>query len=478
MSSIFYKAEKVIAYLGIPHESASTALQLLREVSLAGHGAPCCEGLKHLLFSVQVLLKAPYFRRTWVRQEVFMANKLLVQINSVRMGWTDFVRRTTELLNLGQSIPPAMINPDESGLSEPVPASLLLLQQGSSDAKAKVVLESVHFLGSESRGLEVALRGSCHFEATDPRDFIYGVASMTTTNLIHTPLSTSKPISGAKEGIRIDYRQSLNVIYQDTTVYLMQKARSFDPIFFAHETRKQSDLLETLPSWCPDWSLFPEHSVIDSIWTNVRYAQGPHQYQDDTALSCSIVPVHERARLGSDRVPWFTDGAQIAGIGCIIGRVKQSSESLVSKWLSMDLGDEYVPVEIATTDSKPEIYSPPDPALDLTLSAVVKQMGQRGGAAPRSWREGDVVGYIKSTSLPAVLRPVATGVPNCFRLVGPLMSNDWINCLSMTFSGWWGKTQMKGTDRPSGRTWADVLDGIEDVIDHIEDLPMQEIVLI
>ena len=201
MSSVYYKADKVVAYLGKQSDCSDAALQLLADMDPnKTHTDLCHQGPKHFILSVQLLLKAPWFTRTWVRQEVFMANSLDVQTGFVSLDWGKFVSNVTALLQQGRSIFPA----PEARLLIKIPVSLHLLHQGDAEDKANVVLQAVHGSGCRGRDLDVVLRGSQHFEATDPRDFVYGVASMTTAGFNHTS-SPFQPSRLEEASIDIDY---------------------------------------------------------------------------------------------------------------------------------------------------------------------------------------------------------------------------------------------------------------------------------
>lgn len=77
MSLIYFKALKIIAYLGETYLCCGSALQLLEDVHFNMNYADLChKSFKHLLLSFRLLLEAPWFPRTWVRQGVFMAGSL------------------------------------------------------------------------------------------------------------------------------------------------------------------------------------------------------------------------------------------------------------------------------------------------------------------------------------------------------------------------------------------------------------------
>ncbi|KAL8846928.1 MAG: hypothetical protein Q9221_008016 [Calogaya cf. arnoldii] len=160
MSSVYYKAAKVIAYLGQTYSCSGPALQLLEKADpRKTHPNTCLEGLKYLLLSLQLLLKAPWFTRTWVRQEVFMANRLDVQTGFVSLNWERFRADTTALLIKYQSLSIAANESHEFRVLTRTPASLRFLRQGNAEDKAKVVLKDVHRSGSHGRDLDVVLRG-------------------------------------------------------------------------------------------------------------------------------------------------------------------------------------------------------------------------------------------------------------------------------------------------------------------------------
>ncbi|KAL8657884.1 MAG: hypothetical protein Q9226_001481 [Calogaya cf. arnoldii] len=443
MSSVYYKAVKVIAYLGQTYSCSGSALQLLEKADLRkAHANTCRRGFKYLLLSLQLLLKAPWFTRTWVRQEVFMANRLDVQSGFVSLDWERFVANATALLTQGQSMSIATHDSHEYHLLTRVPATLHLLRQGNAEDKAKVVLKDVHRSESHDRDLDVVLRGSKHFDASDPRDFVYGVASMTTAQFHHKS-SELHPNPLEEASIKIDYRLSVQSVYENTTVYLMQQARSVDPMFFAYETRRQGTSQEEYASWCPDWSLLPEKSVLDWVWSAME------QVEQDRGLNTRIlyhhfksVTDHEQPRY-QNRTPLFANIAhmrdrpvdcpvlctqgELVCSGLISGHLKgytcdpEKMLEFEDSWWKQEWKSEYVPVQIGPLDTpggKSRLFQP-----RWIPSAFTRKSARPAARAPMSWREGDVVAYIRSSSLLAVLRPATK--TNSYRLVGPLISSRW-----------------------------------------------------
>lgn len=107
-----------------------------------------------------------------------MAGSLEVQIGFASLERQRFAMSATAFLTQGPSIFDAM--KDSCGYRPflQIPASLHLLRQGGTEDKAELVLGAVH--RSRSSGLVCRPSSLKHFKPSDPRDFPYGVASMTT----------------------------------------------------------------------------------------------------------------------------------------------------------------------------------------------------------------------------------------------------------------------------------------------------------
>ncbi|KAL8666616.1 MAG: hypothetical protein Q9168_007450 [Polycauliona sp. 1 TL-2023] len=495
MSSVYYKASKVIAYLGEPHRGNDATLHLLTTLDLdKTHDDLCHEGFRHLLLSLQLLLQAPWFTRTWVRQEVFMANSLEVQIGFVSLAWKVFVAQATALLKQGKSIfrPTTIPRNDSSSKHDSdeedphdywsltqVPASLELLYQGDAEDKARIVLGPIHDSQYHVRDLAVALRGSNHFEASDSRDFVYGVASMTTAKFNH-PYSSSHSRWSQEASIKIDYQLSLKSVYEDTTLYLMQTARCLEPMFFAHSTRRQSSPEGELASWCPNWSLLPTRTVLDVVWTAMEEGDSfnfPSMYID---FGSSYNPAPKsRTALHADRIAFRNGQAECPKLrapgglvcnGLILGhihnRIADGPEE--EEWLDAGSKQEwrtkYVPVSIEPLVT-PEVRKGELGPVNLFATFEPDNMRHFRLSGPSSWQEGDVVAYIRSSSLPAVLRPTAN--IGSYHLVGPLISSAWVN----NYVGTYMEVYRKG--HPFVASMHDAL-----MHSYKEDRTMQELVLI
>ncbi|CAL8581706.1 hypothetical protein XPA_007391 [Xanthoria parietina] len=88
---------------------------------------------------------------------------------------------------------------------------------------------------------------------------VRNISSRVTLDMVYGV--TSNPSEEAS--IKIDYRLPVRRVYKNTTISLIQQARSVDSLFLAYKIRRQGSSWEEILSWCPDWSLLLEESVLD-----------------------------------------------------------------------------------------------------------------------------------------------------------------------------------------------------------------------
>lgn len=100
MLRIYKKARSVTVWLG-PHSSSTyQAFRFLRktfdwercqrELMDSTHSPGCLRQLQVSYQALQQLFQRPWFRRTWIRQEVFGARKVNVRCGSFMEPWSKF----------------------------------------------------------------------------------------------------------------------------------------------------------------------------------------------------------------------------------------------------------------------------------------------------------------------------------------------------------------------------------------------------
>lgn len=87
MSKIYCMARNVVVWLGTKEQCGGRAIEHLDQYARNTHSADCQPGTRDWLSDVVVLLTRPWFRRTWIRQEVFAARVLWIQVGDTLLGW-------------------------------------------------------------------------------------------------------------------------------------------------------------------------------------------------------------------------------------------------------------------------------------------------------------------------------------------------------------------------------------------------------
>ena len=187
MFSIYFKAERVIVWLGSAAGLDDQAIAWIKHCSKKiRHRQQCRPGLAQIRKSIERLCTHPWWRRVWIRQEVFAASDLVIHVEGASMAFDEFKTKyrqayasTGEDLNdfeIGDfevhssNLPDTLNIPSLVDRGDQVHAGFLAHQRDTATMPEKPALS-----------LDAVLRGSCDHRATDPRDYIYGVISMTTT---------------------------------------------------------------------------------------------------------------------------------------------------------------------------------------------------------------------------------------------------------------------------------------------------------
>ena len=93
---------------------------------------------------------------------------------------------------------------------------------------------------------------SSRLNATDPRDFVYGVLSMSNANF-QADGNQFTSVKQPQAVLRIDYSRSVSQVFQDVTRYLICRDRRLDVLLVGWCLRPKDDL--DIASWTPDWRI-------------------------------------------------------------------------------------------------------------------------------------------------------------------------------------------------------------------------------
>ena len=225
MGRIYSKAENVVVWLGdgdlddgMAFDFAPRLLSYLPPLS-AGHGVTR-QGLvaRHALPYIQSpgwialsrIFSRPYFRRSWIIQEVALARRAAVHCGPYVIDW--------DVLATASSYQMAQATDAENA-------------HDAHDAVAAITELNRHDHG-RGNNLVDALFMSYHFSCTDPRDKVFAMLGLAQTL-----------------GLKPDYNSSVEDVYLRTTQFLVLAHGNLDILCCVSHPKR----IATLPSWVPDW---------------------------------------------------------------------------------------------------------------------------------------------------------------------------------------------------------------------------------
>ena len=223
MHRIYSKAENVVIWLGEEGPDDGMAfgfvpilLSYLPPLS-AGHGATR-QGLvigqalpivgSHAWIALSRIFSRPYFRRSWIIQEVALARHAVVHCGPYVIDW--------DLLAAASAYQMGQLTSDAENAHDAVAA---IMELNRND----------HGRGNN---LVDALFMSYRFNCTDPRDKIFAMLGLVQA-LVLQP----------------DYNLSVEDVYLQTTHFLLDALGNLDILCCVSHPKR----IATLPSWVPDW---------------------------------------------------------------------------------------------------------------------------------------------------------------------------------------------------------------------------------
>ena len=199
------------------------------------------------------LLQQPWFERVWVIQEIAFAPRVQVKYYGEVIDWELLIEGVKKLkqakdfflwLELQHSVP--MLRDEHTGLS-----NILRMNKFRKHFRKEGLLDLMTSRSSYSReyfGLSGVLANSVHFQASNPRDLIFGLMSM-----CEAPQKTDYAVS-----VRDVYVNVAKELVQGDGVRLLLHIAGLG-------NRVQSDPSAlTLPSWVPDWTSGPRYDRLQN----------------------------------------------------------------------------------------------------------------------------------------------------------------------------------------------------------------------
>ncbi|KAL1584156.1 hypothetical protein WHR41_07222 [Cladosporium halotolerans] len=488
MGDIFKSARKVIVWLGDDYDDSRAGMQLAKQLlhialyqpvsglaptDLETHGLPK-RGHKRWK-ALALILRRPWFWRTWVVQEVAMNPNVELVLGSLSFTWNELEM----IVSLLEGQLPQQWDLDQAVTALELPFSrinrirlrhqrhmMALIRQADSDTDPQSEQENQH--ESEPDLLDLLFM-SRHLGATDPRDKIYALLGLGKHDV--SPDYSMSPYSVYTDFALQMIGTVTNELEQRLPLGLDMSADDFEVrramIMLSCAGRQNQDPSPKLASWVPDWSVdLRARPLIFGVGR--RFSAGGTRlglfdWQPDSGLQlCGKIfdTIHQAGRVRLDHsdldaskgshahiAEWWREAQTIA-----LARTVRSPGSFAHldafDALRRDLmlckhgyytGKEQQSHRHGSLLDDSE--SPSDPAHSATRTLVLGPTRGRVlfvsaagwvGLAPHGAREGDLVFVAVGADVPYVLRSCGDGyelIGECYVqgiMDGEVMGMDWI----------------------------------------------------
>jgi hypothetical protein len=323
MYAIYRAATRVIVWLGIEADDSDL---IMRAMAFIGsrrnraaivrrdHNHECLVQLARLIKGIETLAKRPWFFRSWIRQEVAAAPKVIVRCGSREVPWTALKRSVNCLARLRSKYVASrslfngaddeferLIGPymEKSHALEFLKKDWVVGQSLLAEAGD---LRSIWYYHTGGM-LELLMAGRV-YSATDARDKVYAILGMAEVPL--KPRELSPRLVGAQDDkkdrpiMRVDYSASISEVYQYTAKYLINRDENLDILCILPTHRDATS--DDPPSWTPDWRVPLSSRPLYVNWDYISYKWGASGFtktesQDQTDLNRLTVTGFEIARI-------------------------------------------------------------------------------------------------------------------------------------------------------------------------------------
>jgi len=283
MNQIYKSASRVIVWLGEGFEDSHLAMTSMRyldqkaqreEITLRTHDEICYEQLKRIYKAQCRIFESPWFRRSWIRQEVMVAKDITVVYGKDTVPWYCMKRSAGRVRRLYHKMMKENVtNLTEFHNDQSVAIACLTRDwiYGQPVAKFLGCIRSVWYY--HTGGLLDLLMAGREYGASNERDKVYSVLGlarvpMTVGPTIPTP-NTRTP------AFPVDYHKSVSEVYQDVVKFFVNRDRNLD-ILSILLTHRNSVSDRDLPSWVPDWRVPISEIPLTAHWDfiSIKVAAG------------------------------------------------------------------------------------------------------------------------------------------------------------------------------------------------------------
>ncbi|USP79427.1 hypothetical protein yc1106_06701 [Curvularia clavata] len=281
MYEVYQFATQVVVWLGPHYDNSELAMQSINHLENADnrhsilrrdHGAVCISNLERVVIFLESLFQRQWFSRSWIRQEIAAARKVIVKCGNDEIPWSSLKkiancmwRLQEKIVSSGSEDTPHVI---DKFRSSPLRYLRRKLFPGQSLVSDNGDLRSLWYY--HAGGFLDYLMVSRVFEATDPRDKVYAVLG-----IADVPIESNDSLEAHGDHtpkMRVDYGAGVSEVYQYTAKYIINRDRNLDIlcILSTHRDKNSSDL----PTWTPDWRVPVSSIPMYANWDYVGYKFG------------------------------------------------------------------------------------------------------------------------------------------------------------------------------------------------------------
>jgi hypothetical protein len=334
MLDIYLKADCVHVWLGPCRGNTEFALSFLSAMKpVESHVSKCPNCLERLLDGIKDVFTRSWFRRTWVKQEIYAAKQITTHCGQfaftgdfvevwvatlrplVKNRTTLLERRTKRQINKAGDITEAAdvhldLRADQKSIVQDALRRLQSFRRATPQellARQDDEIRNPHLTDDAIYSLDIinVMRRCSTSECGDLQDHIYALLGM--TNLEHY---TDKTVHRDGEALIVDYTKSVARLFEELTRHIIRRDDSLAvlclEVFYGPSLSQPS--VAMLPSWVPDLRFL----TFQKSWLQNRVIREHYcsdQYSDECRRENLTQQRHGYTTLRFDKFGWpLTDG--------------------------------------------------------------------------------------------------------------------------------------------------------------------------